>query len=120
MINVATAAVVDSLAVFGADVPETVSEVEEAGLTLQQSRFVKPPALAEFVASLECRYVRELDCGYHSFVVGEVLGGTCEDSLLDDEGRFDVIKAQVVHCVKYPLPIYATFGEYVVGREYGG
>jgi hypothetical protein len=49
-------------------------------------------------------------------VVGEVLCGYCQESCLDEDGRLNVIKAGVLHGVKYPLPIYALFGKYVEGK----
>ena len=74
------------------------------------------PRIAECAASVECRYDREVSVGYHSFVIVQVLCGHCREGLLDEQGYFDVVKAQVLHDAKYPLPVYALFGKYVEGK----
>ena len=112
VINVITQPIARASEVCGEGHPETESEIAASGLTTADSSRVAPPRIAECAAAIECRYLKELDIGYHSFVVGEAQGGWCEEGLLDDEGYFDVIKAQVVHCVRYPEPVYAKLGEY--------
>ncbi|NQU10314.1 flavin reductase family protein [bacterium] len=116
VINIPGADLVDSLAIFGEDYPATVSEVEQAGLTCTPGQQIAVPHIEECVASIECRSTREFPIGYHNFVVGEVLGGYCNEDCLDPSGAFDVVQARVLHCVNYPVPIYATFGGYVKGK----
>ena len=97
----------------GRGLPDTVSEVEQAGFTTTASNTVAPPRIAECVAAVECRFLKELPIGYHSFVVGDALCGWCDERMLDEDGYFDVVLAEVAHCVRYPEPVYATFGRYV-------
>lgn len=115
VVNVLSVRTMKASAVCGESPPATVSEVEQAGLTTAQSKVVAVPRIAECVASVECRYVKELPIGYHSFVVGEALCGWCDEGLIDDEGYFDVVKAEVIHSARYPHPVYAKFGGYVEG-----
>ncbi len=112
VVNVISVRTARASEVCGESLPPTESEVEAAGFTTADSKLVAPPRIAECVAAIECRYVKELDIGYHSFVVGEAQCGWCDEGLLDDKGYFDVIKAEVVHCVRYPEPVYAQLGRY--------
>ena len=107
---------VDTISIFGSSIPPTVSEVEEANLTTTPSKHISPPLIKECKANIECKYSKEFPIGYHNFVVGEALCGYCEESCLDEDGRLNVIKAGVLHGVKYPLPIYALFEKYVEGK----
>ena len=112
VVNVVSVRTVRASEVCGESYPDTESEVEAAGFTTAPSKLVAPPRIAECVAAIECRYLKELDIGYHSFVVGEARCGWCDEGLLDAQGYFDVVKAEVAHCVRYPEPVYARFGEY--------
>ena len=116
VINVPGADLVDSLSIFGSNLPSSASEVEKASLTTDLAKEISPPLIKECKANIECRYTKEFPIGYHNFVVGEVLLGYCEKSCLDEDGRLNVLKAGVLHGVKYPLPIYALFGKYVEGK----
>lgn len=116
VINVPGADLVDAISIFGSDAPDGVSEVVQAGLTTAKSAKVAVPYIAECVASVECRFLREVPIGYHSFVIGEVLCGWVNDGLLDDEGYFDVVKAGVLHGARYPQPVYAVFSCYIHGK----
>jgi len=85
-------------------------------LTLEEGVNVSIPHIKECPAAVECKYVKEMPINYHSFVVGEVLGGFVEEGMLDDEGHFDVVKAKVMHGTKYPRPVYVLFGETIIGK----
>ena len=116
VVNVLSVRTMDASPACGESVPTTESEVENAGLTTAKSKVVAVPRIAECVASVECKYVKELPIGYHNFVVGEAQCGWCDEGMLDDQGYFDVVKAEVIHSVRYPYPEYAKFGEYIEGR----
>ena len=113
VVNVLSVGTMKASAICGESLPDTVSEVDRAGLTTAASKLVAPPRIAECVASVECTFTKELPIGYHSFVVGEALCGWCDEGLLDEQGYFDIVKAQVVHCVRYPQDVFATFGQYL-------
>ena len=106
----------DSIMVFGENYPRGVNEIKEAGLTEMESIMVKPPRIAEYKAHVECKYKWEKDVGSHMLVAGEMVAGSCDEGLIDKEGYFDVVKAGVLHIVKYPRPIYITPTEYVRGK----
>ncbi|MFH0963240.1 MAG: flavin reductase family protein [Planctomycetota bacterium] len=117
VINIPDRALADAVEVFGQDVPEELSELDEAGLSTAPSKHVAVPRIAECVAAIECRFLKELEIGYHSFVVGRILGGSVREDLVDDEGYFDVLKAQVLHGYKYPKPFYLLFGDIVEAKQ---
>ena len=108
VINVPPAELAGKLAAIAADVPETRSELDDAGLTAEPSRHVAPPGVAECVASVEMRLTQEVDAGDHALMLGEALGGRVEQSVWSG-GRLDVLKARVFHSVAYPDPLYAVF-----------
>ncbi len=113
VINVPGADLLEAIHIFGSDLPADVSEVEKAKLTPVPSRKISVPSLAECVAAVECRYQKELEIGYHSFVVAEVECGWVREELLDSDGYLDLIKAKVLHNIKYPRELYLLFGKVV-------
>jgi flavin reductase (DIM6/NTAB) family NADH-FMN oxidoreductase RutF len=103
--------------VFGKGYPKGVNEMQEAGLTELKSTKVKPPRIAEYKAHVECRFKWEKEVGSHMLVAGEMLAGSCDEGLLDEEGYFDVVKAGVLHIVRYPQPVYISPERYVEGKR---
>lgn len=110
VVNVPPAGLAPKMAVFAEHLPDTASEVEEAGCTSFDSAHVSVPGISECVATVECKYLKEMDVGAHSLVIGRALGGSAEESVLTEDGRLDVLKARIFHAVAYPEPIYAEFG----------
>ena len=104
---------IDSIMVFGKSYPEGVNEIEEAGLTEIESTVVKPPRIAEYKAHIECKFRWEKEVGSHMLVAGEMLAGSCDEGLLDEKGYFDVVRAGVLHIVRYPEPVYISPEKYV-------
>ncbi len=106
----------DSIMVFGRNYPRGVNEVKEAGLSQLPSLKVKPPRIAEYKAHIECRFKWEKEVGSHNLVAGEMIIGSCDEGLVDEEGHFDVVKAGVLHIVRYPKPIYISPERYFEGK----
>ena len=100
-----------ALEVCGEDIPPDRSEVEIAGLTVEPASKVKVPLIAECVANIECRYWKELEIGYHSFLIGKVLCGHLAEDFVDRDGSIDVVKARVPFGIRYPEPVYAVLGQ---------
>ena len=100
-----------ALEVCGGNTPHDQSELDLAGLTTEPASEVKVPLIAECVANIECRFWKELEIGYHSFVIGEVLCGHLAENLVDSDGAIDVVKARVAFDIRYPEPVYAVLGE---------
>ncbi len=108
---------IDSIMVFGKSYPKGVNEIQEAGLTELKSTIVKPPRIKEYKAHIECRFKWEKEVGSHMLVAGEMLTGSCDEGLLDEKGYFDVVKAGILHIVKYPEPVYISPDRYVEGKK---
>lgn len=85
-----------------APLPRGQSEYEHAGLEMAESRFVKPPRVADAPAALECKllsiqHLKDLS-GKHVprwLVLGQVVGIYMDDALIRD-GRFDTVGANPI------------------------
>ena len=108
-VNVPPASLAPKLAILAQRVPPSRSELEEAGLTSLPCERIEPEGIAECVAVIECEFATEFDVGAHSLIMGRALGGRVEEDVWTGEGRLDVVKAGICHCVAYPDPIYASF-----------
>ncbi len=115
VVNVPGADIVKALAIIADSIPETRSEVEEAGLTLKDPVAGKTPAIAECQAAVECVFEQEVSIGYHSFLIGKVIGGWIREAVMDEDGGINIFKARVVTDFKYPAPLYVLPGEVVEG-----
>ena len=83
----------------------------ECGLTAIPGDKVTAPVVSECPISLECRLRHTLDLGSHLLYVGEVVAVQVEASLVDENGRFDIAKAELL--------AYAHGGYFALGRELG-
>ena len=115
VINVPGADIVKTLAVIADDIPESRSEVEEAGLTCKAGIVLKTPSIAECQAAIEFEFDKEVPIGVQGFVIGKVVGGWIRESALDSDGKIDIFKARVIKDFKYPRPLYVLLGEVVEG-----
>jgi len=80
-----------------------MNKFEAAGLTVQPSRHIKSPLVAECPVSMECRVVHTVHLGNHDWLIGEIVAVYCDESVLDEEGHFDTSR---IH------PIFAYWNEY--------
>ena len=87
------------------------SEVELAGLTVQESAKIKTPMIKECVVNVECTFWKEFDIGHHALIVGKVICGHLDEDCVDSDGSIDVVKAKVPFGIRYPEPVYAVLGE---------
>ena len=115
VINVPGADLVKTLRIFASSIPPDKSEVDEAGLSLKDGITIQTPSIAECAAAAELRLDKEVPVGYHSFVIGRVVGGWVREELMDSEGKLDIFKARVLKDFKYPAPLYVLPGEVVEG-----
>jgi flavin reductase (DIM6/NTAB) family NADH-FMN oxidoreductase RutF len=111
VINVPPVDLAEKIDTFAARLPDDRSEVEEAGCQAFESTHVAVPGIEECIASIECKYLQEVDVGAHALVLGRALGGHVEEGVLTSDGRVDVVKASIFHAVAYPEPVYAQFGK---------
>ena len=78
-----------------------VDEFELAGIEKADCVRVRPPRVAASPANLECRVIRILQVDAHlpgetptTLVLGRIVGLHIRDGYLDDDGRFDTVRAR--------------------------
>jgi flavin reductase (DIM6/NTAB) family NADH-FMN oxidoreductase RutF len=81
VVNLVTEELFDAMNVSAADFPSGESELEAAKLHAAPSLKVKPPRVAECLASMECRLHSSQALGDNTLVIGEVVMFPCGRSL---------------------------------------
>lgn len=69
---------------------------KEMHLTPQESQKVSAPGIAESPVNIECKVKHVLELGSHDMFVAEVVCVTVDDKYMDDKGRFDLGKADLI------------------------
>ena len=67
----------------------------ECDLTPVQGSKVDAPMIAECPINLECKTTKIVEVGTHDLFIAEVLAVHLDDSILNEEGRFDAAKAKL-------------------------
>lgn len=91
-----------------------VDKFKEARLTPVRSRQVNAPIVMEFPYALECRLIRQVDCGQHTMFIGEIVGMAAESDVLSPSQIPDIEKVR-------PM-LWGSFGSmayYGVGGRLG-
>lgn len=73
-----------------------VDKFKEMNLTPVQSNVVKAPRIAESPVNIECRVVDIKELGSHDMFIAEVVSVSVDESLLDDNQRLDLEKADLI------------------------
>ena len=81
---------------------------QKMGLTEAKSRMIKAPGIEQSPVSLECVVKQRLDLGTHVCFVAEVVSVDVDDKYLDEEGRLDLEKADLI---AYSHGQYYALGE---------
>ncbi len=81
---------------------------KEMNLTPQQSNKISAPGILESPVNIECKVSHVLELGSHDMFVAEVLCVDVDDKYMDEKGRFDMKKANLV---AYSHGEYFTLGE---------
>lgn len=76
------------------------NKFEKLNLTLVQSKKVKVPSIKECQANLECKVVKEVETGDHTFFVAEIVDATLGDAFT--KGKPDL---------NYKFILHAAFGK---------
>lgn len=88
-----------------------VDKFERLSLTKLKSEKVAPPTIAEAPLSLECRVCDVLSMGTHDVFIADILSVSCDDSLIDENGK--------IHLDKAGLIAYAHGEYYALGKMLG-
>ncbi|MDO5109623.1 MAG: flavin reductase family protein [Erysipelotrichaceae bacterium] len=65
-------------------------------ITRAKAKYVNAPLIAESPVCLECRVTQVLELGSHDMFVAEVLSTDIDDQYLDENGRLDLHKADLI------------------------
>ena len=106
--SLATYALCDGMNISSATVDHGVSEFKLAGLKSAESRFVKPPRVADSPAALECKLWKIIELPSPEgrpelgpiMVIGSVVGVYIDDAFIKD-GLFDTQLAQPIARMGY-------------------
>ena len=66
---------------------------KETGLTKEPASVVKCPMIAESPVNLECRVTEVNELGSHDMFMAEIVKVHVDDSIIDEDGHFDVVRA---------------------------
>ncbi len=80
-------------------------------LTKEKAHVVNAPCIQESPICLECKVKQVLELGTHDMFVAEVVSCDVDDSLLDENGRLDLARADLI--------AYAHGEYYALGKKLG-
>ncbi len=85
-----------------------VDKFKEMKLTPLKSANISAPGIMECPVNIECKVRSVIELGSHDMFIAEVMNVTVDDKFMDDKGRFDLKKADLV---AYSHGEYFTLGE---------
>jgi flavin reductase (DIM6/NTAB) family NADH-FMN oxidoreductase RutF len=100
VINVVNYAMVQQMSLASCEFPKRISEFTKAGFTPLESEKVKPFRVAESPAQFECKVREVIETGQQggagNLIVCEILAMHINDDVLDENGRIDPHKIDLV------------------------
>ena len=81
---------------------------KEMNLTPQKSNKISAPGILESPVNIECKVRQILELGSHDMFIAEVMCVDVDDRYMDDKGRFDLKKADLI---AYSHGEYFSLGE---------
>lgn len=85
-----------------------VDKFAEMKLTKEKASVVKAPIIAESPVAMECKVTQVIELGSHDMFLAEIVAVQVDDELLDESGRLDMQKADLV---AYSHGEYYALGE---------
>lgn len=100
VINVVNYNIVQQASLSSTEYPEGVNEFVKSGLTQVESELVRPFRVKESPVQMECRVKEVIELGNHggagNLIISEVVMMHIDESILDDNGRVDPFKIDLV------------------------
>jgi len=100
VINIVNYSMVQQMSLSSTDYAKGINEFEKAGFTMLPSKLVKPPRVAEAPVQLECLVTEVIHLGEKpgagNLILAEIRLIHIEESILDEEGRIDQEKIDLV------------------------
>lgn len=75
-----------------------VDKFAEAGLSPQESKVISAPLIQECPVSIECTLTTTVSLGSHEWIIGQMVAVSVDETLLNDEGRFDPSAEDAMFC----------------------
>lgn len=110
VINLTTVAMAREVDYCGIYTGAKVDKFKECRFTRAESAEVAVPSIAECPLSIECRVIEVKESGTHDVFVADIVGVSCDESMLDGEGRLCFDKANLL---AYAHGEYFALGEKV-------
>ena len=85
-----------------------IDKFAETKLTKGEAKTVSVPIIVESPVNIECKVTQVLELGSHDMFLAEVTAVQVDDKYLDEKGKFDLDKANLV---AYSHGQYYTLGE---------
>lgn len=101
---------------FGIESGKGINKIEKAGFHARKSEFVDAPVFEEYPVTLECNVLEMADDEDGYRLVGQVINVVAEESALDEKGRVDLGKINVIS-YDSATHSYRVIGD-VVGRAF--
>lgn len=108
VINLAPASLATAVDYCGIYTGAKVNKFEKCALTPIESREVGAPTLAECPIALECRVTDILPMGTHDVFMADIVSVSCDDSIIDKNGKIRYDKADLL---AYVHGEYFSLGE---------
>lgn len=96
VINLTTEALVQKTDWCGVKSGRDFDKWKETGLTKEPASEVKCPMIAESPVNLECRVTEVKELGSHDMFMAEIVKVHVDDSIIDEDGHFDVVRAGLI------------------------
>ena len=93
VINLTTEAILRQTDWCGVRSGRDYDKWKETGLTKEPASVVKCPMIAESPVNLECRVTEVKELGSHDMFMAEIVKVHVDESIIDEDGHFDVVKA---------------------------
>lgn len=71
-------------------------KLAKAGMTYTKSTLLDAPIINEFPISMECEFVEFQDNDYGIGVIGKIVNVSAEESIVDENGKVDMSKADAI------------------------
>lgn len=100
VINIVNYNMVQQVSLSSTDYAKGINEFEKAGFTMLPSELVRPPRVAEAPVQMECIVTQVIHMGENpgagNLVLAEIKRIHINEAILDDEGKIDQVKIDLV------------------------
>lgn len=108
VVNLTTKELVRATDFCGVRSGADIDKFKECKLTPLKSSKISAPGIAESPVNIECKVISKTDLGSHTMFVAEVVNVTVDDEYMDEKGKFDLAKAELI---AYSHGEYYSLGE---------